>query len=89
MTISEAKSLKQHKRYTGTGSVDFKLDRRRVQLLLARRLREKITGYERAARDLEESGETDAANALYLAARKLKTITQRRLVNKSALRQRT
>ena len=84
MIISEAKSLRQNMRYTGTGSVDFTLDRRRIHLLLARRLSEKITSYERAAAGLESSGETDAANALYQAARKLKSITRRKLKQKKA-----
>ena len=82
MIISEAKSLNAHKRYTGARSAEFTLDRRRVHLLLARRLRDKISSYERAAAGLESNGEIDAANALYQAAHRLKTITRRTDTNR-------
>ncbi|MCB2112252.1 MAG: hypothetical protein R3C42_04640 [Parvularculaceae bacterium] len=43
--------------------------------VLDRRLRQKIMNYERAARKLQVSGQTDAADALKKAASRLRHIT--------------
>lgn len=52
-------------------------DERRLRLLLARRLQEKIANYERAAHRLHVTGEDDAAALLDKAARNLRLITAR------------
>lgn len=51
--------------------------RERLSLHLSLRLREKIENYERAARRLKTAGEADAAEALHIAAEKLRLITIR------------
>ncbi|MGE0183156.1 MAG: hypothetical protein AB7F91_09835 [Parvularculaceae bacterium] len=47
----------------------------RLPLILNRRLHEKIENYERAARKLRISGQTDAADVLARAAGRLRHIT--------------
>lgn len=47
----------------------------RLNLMLGRRLRQKIGSYERAARTLRASGEADAADVLQRAACRLRHLT--------------
>lgn len=51
-----------------------RLEALRVKKMLARRLREKVRNYSRAASRLEMRGEVDAAAVLTRAADRLKTI---------------